>query len=140
MKKLLFFIPFIFLGACSSSRTINDVAGAGLGGGAAFLGSKGDPLITAGGAAVGLAIAEMTHAGEKKNDIAQYNRGYSRGASDNAKLTYEVIQDIQKSQQSTAPKSKIVKYQVPAPTKQGSVNFDSNEKSIQVVEPEKSKK
>ena len=84
---LLTVIAGLFAG-CAATRPISDVA---LGAGGAYLGheiSKGDPLVTAAGAAGGVVVSETLHYAAKKEAGKAYSTGYDKGKSDAVKQQY----------------------------------------------------
>jgi hypothetical protein len=111
MKFLYLIIP-LFLMGCAAARPVTDLAAAG---GGAYLAndlSHGNPLITAAGAAGGVAVSEGAFYLSKKQSDKASVTGYEKGRSDAVKQQYW----IQVNQQRTAPQQDDVRlYAIPVP-------------------------
>lgn len=125
MKYILtILILGLSLSSCST-RSAYTTAGAAGGAGVGYLASDGDPLATIGGAAGGALASELIQSQGEKGRIQQYNRGYDRGAADQAKSQYWMTRNLHQTQadQGSTPQEKTVMI----PIKREAQNIDGVE-------------
>src|SRR5258707_11847810 len=113
MKTLILFsiVPILFCG-CAATRPISDAAFGAGGGALAANFSKGDPAITAAGAAGGVIVSEGLHYAAKKEADNAYVNGYEKGRSDAVKQQYWFLVGQQKPQTN---QTSIRFYEIPIP-------------------------
>jgi hypothetical protein len=110
--KLFYLIIPLFLMGCAAARPVTDVAAAAGGGYLANDLSGGNPLITAAGAAGGVAVSEGAFYLSKKQSDKSFVNGYEKGRSDAVKQQYW----LQINQQRALPQPDDVRfYQIPVP-------------------------
>ncbi len=100
------------------TRLIGDTAGVA---GGALLGStlsKGNPLITAAGAAGGLLASEAIQAGSKAVQKNSYASGYEKGRSDAAKQEYQTLIDRQRTPPDADEAANVRLLEVPLPERE----------------------
>jgi hypothetical protein len=109
----LIMIPLLFTG-CAVTQPISDLAMAG--GGAALANdlSKGDPVITAAGAAGGVLISEGLHYASQRQAAKAYALGYEKGRSDAVKQQYWILVQQQK-EKADQPQENVRYYEIPVP-------------------------
>jgi hypothetical protein len=116
----LFIIPVLLCG-CAATGPISDVA-AGAGGGAlADYLSNGNPLITAAGAAGGVAVSEGVQYVAKKQSENAYSNGYEKGRSDAARQQYWILVSQQRTQANQSDGVRYYEIQIPEQTIDGVV-------------------
>ena len=103
----------IFLGGCSVTQPISDVAMGAGGGALADYFSNGNPAITAAGAAGGVAVSEGVGYIAKKEQSTAYQNGYDKGRSDAVKQQYWIL--IQQQQTPRVPPENVSLYAIPIP-------------------------
>lgn len=97
MKNLiLLLLGLLTISSCSTRSAYTTGAAAG-GAGIGYLASDGNPLATIGGAAGGALASELIQGQAEKGRVAQYNRGYDRGAADQAKNQYWMTRNLHDS-------------------------------------------
>jgi hypothetical protein len=128
----LFIIP-IFLCGCAATGPISDVA-MGAGGGALgdYL-SNGNPLITAAGAAGGVAVSEGVQYIAKKQSDNAYANGYEKGRSDAARQQYWLLVGQQQAQANQSGNIRYYEIQIPEQTIDGVV-LEPTTKYIRIEE------
>jgi hypothetical protein len=122
MKTFAFFfiIPVLLCG-CAATGPISDVAvGAGGGAVADYL-SNGNPLITAAGAAGGVAVSEGVQYVAKKQSDNAYSNGYEKGRSDAARQQYWILVSQQQTQANQSGGVRYYEIQIPEQTIDGVV-------------------
>jgi len=116
-----FVLPLLvcaLLGGCAGfgpTRIIGDTVGVA---GGALLGStlsKGNPLITAAGAAGGLLTSEALQAGSNAAHKNSYASGYEKGRSDAAKQQYQTLIDRQRTPPDADEAANVRLLEVPLP-------------------------
>ena len=122
MKSRLFvLIPFsciLLVGCAGTTRVVTDTVAAGVG---AFAGnklSKGNPLITAAGAAGGVVAGELLNYANDNNARKAYGRGFDKGRSDAVKQQYWVMVNHQKALEDLNSNESVSLYEIPLPEQQ----------------------
>jgi hypothetical protein len=88
----------LLTGCEGTTRVVTDTATAGAGALAANELSHGNPLITAAGGAVGLAVGEVLNYANNSNAKKAYASGFDKGRSDAVKQQYWVMVNQQKAE------------------------------------------
>lgn len=118
MKFLLLLIPFTALlitGCAGTTRVVTDTLAAAVGGGAAHAFSKGNPLITAAGAAGGVLAGEViNHVAERGADKAR-SEGYDQGRSDAVKQQYWVLVNQLRAEAGDGEPENVSLFEIPVP-------------------------
>ncbi len=109
----IFFVMPLLLMGCAATRPITDVALAGGGAALANTLSKGDPAITAAGAAGGVLFGEgLNYVSTKQTEKASLE-GYEKGRSDTAKQQYWFLVNQEKDRDQQ--QESIRYYEIPIP-------------------------
>jgi hypothetical protein len=90
----------LLVGGCASTKTAEigtDVLAAGAGGVIADQISHGNPYWTLAGGVLGLGAAEWAHSAVTNDQQKQLALAFDRGKAQNAQLTYDAIQNAQKT-------------------------------------------
>jgi hypothetical protein len=121
MKTFLFIsiLPIFLCGCSSLTQPATDVAMGAGGGALADYFSKGNPAITAAGAAGGVAVSEGLGYVERKEQNDAYLNGYEKGRSDAVKQQYWVLVSQQKSSANQSDDVRYYEIQIPEQTIDG---------------------
>ena len=102
-------------GCAGTTRVLTDTVAAGVGGGAGNLLSKGNPLVTAAGAAGGVLLGETLNYANENNAKKARLEGYNKGRSDAVKQQYWVQVNQQKAAEGQAFDENISLFDIPIP-------------------------
>ena len=110
------FLTAIVLSGCAgTTRIATDTVTAAVGGGAAHFLAKGNPLITAAGAAGGVLAGEiLNHAVEGGAQKAR-TEGYDQGRSDAVKQQYWVLVNQQRAEAGEDSNENVSLFEIPVP-------------------------
>lgn len=113
---LLAILCLSFLTGCAgTTRVLTDTVAAGVGGGAGNLLSKGNPIVTAAGAAGGVLLGETLNYANENNANKARLEGYNKGRSDAVKQQYWVQVNQQKAAEGNAFDENISLFDIPIP-------------------------
>lgn len=116
MKALILILSAALLSGCAgTTRVVTDTLGAGVGGGSANLLSKGDPVVTAAGAAGGVLLGEAFNYANQNNANKARLEGYNKGRSDAVKQQYWVQINAQKASEEGAADEHVSLFDIPIP-------------------------
>jgi uncharacterized protein YcfJ len=102
----------------SPTRVIGDTTGAV---GGALIGhaiSKGNPLVTAAGAGVGVLLSETLQGASNAHAKKSYTEGYEKGRSDSAKQRFQSLIDKQRAGPQSSDAANIRLLEVPLPERE----------------------
>ncbi|MEO8352273.1 MAG: hypothetical protein ABI680_11125 [Chthoniobacteraceae bacterium] len=102
-------------GCAGTTRVVTDTLSAGVGGGAANLLTKGNPIATAAGAAGGVLLGETLNYASANNANKARLEGYNKGRSDAVKQQYWVQVNQQKAAEDHAFDENISLFDIPIP-------------------------
>jgi hypothetical protein len=105
----------LLTGCAGTTRVVTDTLGAGVVGGAANVLSKGNPLVTAAGAAGGVLLGEAINFANDNNANKARLEGYNKGRSDAVKQQYWVQVNQQKAAEGGAFEENISLFDIPIP-------------------------
>lgn len=118
MKLIRLLIPSLALalaGCAGTTRVVTDTLAAAVGGATGNALSKGNPLITAAGAAGGVLVGEIVnHAAERGGERAR-NEGYEQGRSDAVKQQYWVLVNQQRAEAGEGETENVSLFEIPVP-------------------------
>lgn len=118
MRALTILAPVCFsllTGCAGTTRVVTDTLAAGVGGGAANVLSKGNPIVTAAGAAGGVLLGETLNYASENNANKARLEGYNKGRSDAVKQQYWVQVNQQKTADGEAFDENISLFDIPIP-------------------------
>jgi hypothetical protein len=118
MRALVILVPVcvsLLSGCAGTTRVVTDTLAAGVGGGAANLLSKGNPIVTAAGAAGGVLLGETLNYANENNANKARLESYNKGRSDAVKQQYWVQVNQQKAAEGQSFDENISLLDIPIP-------------------------
>jgi len=130
-----YFILILGLGLCGCTapgHLLTTGVGAAAGASAGHVLSRGSPLATAGGAALGALAGEGAWAWKTRTEQNAFQEGYTRGRADAAKTLYWRLQRQQEPGED-APRYRRLTITIPA-HREGDVLYETQTRTILIAE------